>query len=159
MTKKWLWLKIGVVLLPLASLATGCAPSKPGLERQRHQDAAGSSPLNYGLVGQEGPVVHPYREKNDGPTQVTESAKPQGKYQTGQVWQDCKNRGYVKIVELLYPESPEEGRSGFDYSLIGQTCPHSNPYVHILRLDDNTAESYRKKDFEKRFRYAPEGRQ
>ena len=143
MTKKWLWLTIGVVLLPLASLATGCAPSKPGLERQRYQDAAGSSPLNYDLVGQEGPV---------GAMQDTE---PEGKYQTGQVWQDCQTRGYVKIVELLYPESSED-RGRFNYGLIGQTSPHSNPYVHILRLDDNTAESYRKKDFEKRFRHAPE---
>ena len=91
-----------------------------------------------------------------------EGAKPEGKYQTGQVWQDYENRSYVGIVELLYPESPEEGRSSpFDYSLVGKDMNRldSNPYVHILRFDDNTTESYRKKDFEKRFRYAPEGRQ
>ena len=155
MSKKWLWLTIGaVVVLAVVSLVTSCAPSKPSFEHatqgQRLQDDAVA-------------------------TKDAEVAKPEGKYRTGQIWQDCENRAYVKIVELLSPESPEKDSETDPFGLVGdydlnspkasrqpdedRSRLDSNPYVHILRLDDNTTESYRKKDFEKRFRYAPEGSQ
>ena len=157
MSKGWIWLTIVVVLIAVVvSLTTGCTPSKPALEDatqgQRVQDSAW------------GRITHA-PEENDATTEDTEAAEPRGKYRTGQVWQDCENRAYVKIVELLSPESPERTQitdlldpAGFALDEDSSKWD-SNPYVHILRLHDNKAESYRKKDFEKRFRYAPEGRQ
>ena len=155
MSKKWLWLTFGAVLgLAVVSLVTSCAPSKPEFE-----DATQGQRLQDDAL----------------PTEDAEVAKPEGKYRAGQVWQDCENRAYVKIVELLSPESPEKDSEADPFGMMGdyvfnspkdsrqpdedRSRLDSNPYVHILRLDDNTTESYRKKDFEKRFRYAPEGRQ